>query len=63
MAAKRHRVLVVHEADQSTTGVPVPVRYKIPPLEGIEFLVVEAADKSTAVFRVSQIVRMHLKDA
>jgi hypothetical protein len=60
MAAK-HRNLVVHLTDGGTEGIPVKSTYRVPDLSGLEYLVVDAVDKSQVVIPIKLISKLHLK--
>ena len=57
---KAFRRLVIQLLGDRTETIPVPVRYALPPLEHT-FVEIQAADKSTVIFRTDHIVSMHLK--
>ena len=61
MAATRaYRRLVVQLIGDRTETIPVRMRYELPPLDET-FVKIQAADKSTVIFRTDHIVSMHLK--
>lgn len=54
------RRLVVQLIGDRTETIPVRARYELPNL-GDVFVTIEAADKSTVIFRTEHIISMHLK--
>lgn len=54
------RHLVVQLIGDRTESIPVRARYHLPPLD-TTFVEIEAADKSTVIFRTEHIISMHLK--
>lgn len=55
-----YRRLVIQLIGDRTETIPVRPRYELPNL-GDVFVTIEAADKSTVIFRTDHIVSMHLK--
>lgn len=62
MAAK-HKNLVVHLKDGGTEGIPVKSTYRVPDLTGLEWLIIEAVDKSQVQIPTRDISKLHLKAA
>ena len=59
--AVRCRTLTVHLTDGGTEGIPVKTSYRVPDLTGLEYLVVDAVDKSQVVIPIKTIAKIHLK--
>lgn len=58
---RKHRNLVIHLTDGGTEGIPVKTTFQMPDLTGLQYLVVDAVDKSQVCIPVSTIAKMHLK--